>query len=90
MFDTCQAFSGDVEMKGGLYLFGSPLVSIVHTHVLYCINNVQNSSLNKDCKLWHMHFGHTSHDKLTEIKNKIPYVSIDFSSIPYVVCIYAK
>jgi len=77
-------------LEDGLYLLKTPLVSIVHTPNLHCINNVKNMTLNKECNLWHMRFGHASHDKLIAIKKNFPYVSTDSSSNPCDICFYAK
>jgi len=81
---------GAAEMQNGLYLLKSLLASIIHTPIIPCINTVQSLDLNKECKLWHMRFGHTSHDKLIEIKKKFPCVTIANSSDPCDVCFYAK
>jgi len=85
-----QKMIGAAELQDGLYFLKTPLACIVHTPNLHCINNAKTMNLNKECTLWHMHFGHASHDKLIEIKKNFPCVSIDNSSDPCDVCFYAK
>jgi hypothetical protein len=83
-----QKMIGAAELEDGLYLLKTPLASIVHTPSLHCVNNVK--TMNKDCNLWHMRFGHASYDKLIEIKKNFPCVSISNSFDPCDVCFYAK
>jgi hypothetical protein len=85
-----QKMIGAAELEEGLYLLKTPIVSIVHIPKLHCINNITNMTLSKDCNLWHMRFGHASHDKLIEIKKIFPCVSINSSSDPCDTCFYAK
>jgi hypothetical protein len=83
---------GAAELKHGLYLLTSPLVSLPNTTPTHCINSINSLSSNKptDCNVWHLRFGHVSNNTLCEINKKFPFVQFIPSTSPCDVCFYAK
>ncbi|KAK2359287.1 hypothetical protein QL285_084673 [Trifolium repens] len=83
---------GTAELKHGLYILTTPLVSLPHTLPRHSINSITSTSVNKpnDHALWHMRFGHVSDEKLFEINKIFPSVKFKSSSLPCDVCFYAK
>jgi hypothetical protein len=83
---------GAAELKHGLYLLTSPLVSLPNTTPTHCINSINSLSSNKptDCNVWHLRFGHVSNNTLCEINKNFPSVQFIPSTSPCDVCFYAK
>jgi hypothetical protein len=83
---------GAAELKHGLYLLTSPLVSLPNTPPTQCINSISSLASNKptDCNAWHLRFGHVSNNTLCEINKIFPSVQFIPSTSPCDVCFYAK
>jgi hypothetical protein len=83
---------GTAELKHGLYILTTPLVSLPHTPPSHSINSITSTSVNKpnDHVLWHMRFGHVSDEKLFEINKIFPSVKYQSSPLPCDICFYAK
>lgn len=54
-----------------------------------CINVTTTASISNSCNVWHMRFGHPSHEKLVQIHKDFPFVKC-MPNVSCGVCFYAK